>query len=298
MSETHDSDGAVRTPKPDWKAAESRIQKRFSSQGREFLSLEDQRALRAERKKERAPTPPHGWWPGASGPNEPGPDAAPEEYEAPYKDFAIVKKVRQLALRSTVEGLRGIQRLKDVSPGTRRGGGRPGEAAPEREDSKSLGDVLFALGEAHLRTWEDILKVTRDYGDSWLAPPRSIRPGPTGESLPVVELKVEKEGEPARLAGVFDLVNESPFGAAVRWPEVLMLHHEDSGTRLAGALQFEPAVSQMKPYASLESVQVRVDAIADPFDLPGRWTGRSMVTLAGLVSLDLRFRFEGSDAGE
>jgi len=229
-----------------------------------------------------------GFYPGATVPNDQAEGAAPTDTPA-AREFGLVKQLRRVTMDTAVEALRGVQRLKDAEAARGRGGfgygGRPANDGP----SVGFGDILFELGAAHVRTWQQLLKVTRAYGDSWMGEPGSPRVAVGGWE--VVEL--EPIGDERGWHGDFTLRNASPMQVSVAWPETVeFIQRQANGEvlRREARLRFLPRVAGLEAYERAEGIVVTADPGDEGFPRGGTWSAGTAVRLADLVDLALTLR--------
>jgi|GEM_PF-3851974 len=235
-----------------------------------------------------------GHYPGATVPNEPR-DDFDEPYPRNMREFGILKDLRRLTMDHTIEALRGVQRLKDAQDA--RGWGHfgfQGRASDSERPSTGLGDVLFELGAAHVRTWQRLLKVTTAYGDSWMPAPGSGRVAVGGWEVVTLTQRRRERG----WRGVFALRNASPMKVSIAWPdEAEFVLRDDDGEevdRASARLDFRPPRETLDPYEMDESIVVHayIDATREEPLGPGRWSASTAVRLADLVDLALTLRIE------
>lgn len=292
-----DNDGPGLSPRPDDLKLQDRLQKYLVEHGEEFETYEvekkrvtDHMARLDEEIADGRRARGGGYYPGASKPNEPG---APESHPYPdaVRDFGIVKDIRQLTMDTAVEALRGVQRFRDAEKQRAAGGfGFAGRAAA-RDESVGLGDVLFELGTAQVRTWKRLLKVTRRYGDSWMPEPGGGAPRMPVPGWEVVNLRAADDA--TSFYGEFALRNASPMQVTVAWPRaVKFVLREPDGTkhRRKAKLKFEPEVPLLEPYQMLDGILVDVTFDGAGLDVIGDWEAHTTVRLADLVDLALTLK--------
>jgi hypothetical protein len=219
---------------------------------------------------------PTGFYPGAAGRND---DLGKGKHTDAKADFAVVSDLRRLVMRSAVEALRGVQTLKHVSAANRRGGYAMHEDQ-DHERSLGVGDILFELGTAHLRTWQRLLEIAQKHGDSWVTNPSPERP----IGLQVVNLTSHDDHT---FQGVVRVRNASPIRAPIRCPEEALFRLEAEGEERRALLHFHPDEVILEPYSELDDLTIHV-VVGSGLHLEGTWLADIKVTLASVVELDLR----------